>query len=333
MINNKLPSVSIVIPTFNEEKNIETCLQAVFSQNYPQNKLDVIIVDNYSKDKTISLAKKFYVKIFFNMIKNSQSSKMLGFRKSKGELFIYLDADIEIVGKNWLLNLVTPLVENQDLTGAFGRFIPKKSDFPIGRYLRSHPLELDPVLQFFCTPIEKTVVKKLKDYKICRFIFPKIPPVGICLYKRVILKKILKGKNYFMDVDTPALLSKNGFKYFAYVQQSGFYHINFKSLFDIPKKKFRNIDVNFLPNYKTREYQYFDIKKPKDKLKILFWIIYANLFIPSLIKGIAKSIQKRTWVMLYEPFAALIITDSIILGFLKNKLSIKLFKDFFGFSK
>lgn len=139
--------------------------------------------------------------------------------------------------------------------------------------------------------------------------------------------------DYFMDVDTPVLLAKNGFNYFAHVPSSGFYHVNFKSIFEIPKKKFRNIDKNFLPNYETRQYRYFDIKDPRDKLKIFFWIIYANLFFPSLIKGIYKAVKKRNWVMLYEPFAALMITDSILFGFLRNKLSKKLFKDLFVFSK
>lgn len=333
MEKNKLPLVSIVIPTFNEEKNIETCLRAIYSQNYPCNKLEVIIIDNYSKDKTILLAKNYPVKVIFNKILNAQVSKMVGLKNSKGDYFLYVDADVEIVGINWLINLISPLLKDSSLAGSFGRFIPKKSDAPIGRYLRDHPLELDPVLQFFCTPIEKTIIFERQKYKICQFTFPRIPPVGICLYRKKVLNQVLEGRNVFMDVDTPALLSKKGFDLFSYVPDCGFYHVNFRSLFDIPKKRFRNINVNFLPNYETREFQYFDARKCGDKLKIVYWIIYANLFVPALIKGIIISIKKKNWVMLYEPFAAMVITDSIILGFLKNRLSIKLVKDFFGFPK
>ena len=59
--NTKLPKVSIIIRTKNEEQWIEQCLTKIFKQTYKN--LEIIIVDNNSKDSTISKTAKFKVKL------------------------------------------------------------------------------------------------------------------------------------------------------------------------------------------------------------------------------------------------------------------------------
>ena len=54
-IKNKL--VSIIIRTKNEERWINSCLESIFSQTYKN--FEIIIVDNYSTDKTVKKAEQF----------------------------------------------------------------------------------------------------------------------------------------------------------------------------------------------------------------------------------------------------------------------------------
>lgn len=314
-----LPSISIIIPTYNEEKNIEQCLAAIFGQDYPKELLEVIIIDNYSEDRTIELAKKYEVKVYFNKIRDGEVSKIVGLYKATKELFLYLDADIKIVGKDWLSKLIKPLSENSDLIGSFPRFVPEPDDTVIGRYLRYHPLELDPVLQFFCTEIKDTVIEENKGYSICEFHPPKIPPIGICVYRREALMKIIGNMNKFMDIDVPVTLSKKGFRRFAYVPSCGIYHVNVKNLKDLIQKRLRNISKIYLPNVETREFKYFDLKNKKDIFKIISWIIYANLFIPEAIKGVYKTLKNKDIIFMFEPVVAMLLTDAIVLGFLRDK--------------
>jgi len=313
------PSVSIVIPTYNEEKNIGRCLSAIFNQDYPKNLLEVIIVDNYSNDRTLEIVKNFNVKIYFNKIRDAEVSKMIGLHKATKELFLYLDADIEIVGENWLKKLVKPLTENFTIVGAFPRFIPKPTDVPLGRFLRYHPLELDPVFQFFCTKIEDTIVEEKNEYKICKFYPPKVPPVGICIYRREILLKTIGNMEKFMDIDIPVILSKKGYNKFAYVLLCGIYHTNIRNLKDLIHRRFRNIEKIYLPNITMREYKYFEIGNRKDILKIIVWVIYANLIVPKIFEGIRKTIKYRDIACMYEPLVAMVLTNAIIFSFLKNK--------------
>jgi len=339
-LNEILPSISIVVPTYNEEENIRTCLDAILSQNYPQELVEILIVDNRSTDSTLRIIKEYMdynknIRLLFNDIaKDAEISKMIGLRNAKGEVFLYLDADIEIVGKDWLLKLTKPLIDNPDVVGSFPRFIPKPNDSAIGRYLRYHPLELDPVLQFFCTEIDKMIITDRGNYKICEFHPPKVPPIGICIYRRNILMEAIGGMGKFMDIDIPVILSKRGFNKFAYVSSCGIYHTNITSLRDLIQKRLRNLNKIYLPNIQKREFRYFDLKNKKDILRVIFWVIYANLFIPKLFKGIYLSIKNKDSACLYEPLVSLLLTDVILLSFLRNEQGKTfLISEIRGFSK
>ena len=282
-------------------------------------------MDNMSTDRTAEVV-RHYIETFPTILmirnetaKDAELSKMLGLRRAKGELYLYLDADIEIVGDDWLNRLVKPLVENRTLTGSFPRFIPKPNDAALGRYLRYHPLELDPVFQFFCTEIGDTVVEHEEEYEICEFHPPKIPPIGICVYRRRILMRSLGIMEKFMDIDVPVILSKNGYNRFAYVPSCGIYHVNIKSLKDLVRKRLRNIERVYLPTFENREFKYFDLKDEGEVLRIISWVIYANLFIPELVRGIVLAFKNRDAGCLYRPIVSIILTDTIVFAFMKDE--------------
>ena len=85
--------VSIIITTKNEESNIENCLKSVKFQSYRN--IETIVVDNYSNDKTIKIAKKYTNKIFLKG-KERSDQRNYGIKKSRGEFVLYLDADMII---------------------------------------------------------------------------------------------------------------------------------------------------------------------------------------------------------------------------------------------
>src|SRR3989344_4265557 len=55
----KHPSVSIVVPAYNEENNIITTLTSLIKLNYPKNKLEIVIVNDGSTDNTKNLVHGF----------------------------------------------------------------------------------------------------------------------------------------------------------------------------------------------------------------------------------------------------------------------------------
>ena len=86
------PSVSIVIPTLNEEGNIARLLFSINKEiNYI--KPEIIVVDGYSVDRTVKIARENGAKIYFN--KGGKGSALIkGISKSKGDIVIFMDADL-----------------------------------------------------------------------------------------------------------------------------------------------------------------------------------------------------------------------------------------------
>ena len=94
----KFPKVSILIPAYNEEKNISKTIESVLKLNYPKNKIEIIVVDNESSDSTIKLAKKYGAKthILFGKPPLVCQQRNLGAKRATGEYLLFLDHDMEI---------------------------------------------------------------------------------------------------------------------------------------------------------------------------------------------------------------------------------------------
>jgi glycosyltransferase involved in cell wall biosynthesis len=90
MKNKNKELVSVAIPTYNSENTLEQCLKAVKNQTYKS--IEIIIVDSYSKDKTIEIAKKFNAKIVMCKGKLLEA-RIVGTESSKGRYVLLLDSD------------------------------------------------------------------------------------------------------------------------------------------------------------------------------------------------------------------------------------------------
>lgn len=101
--DDKLPLVSFCIPTKNNENTIENCLQSIVNQNYTN--FEIIIIDGYSSDKTLSIAQKYTDKIFYETGKLG-AARQKSIDYSEGEIIALFDSDIVIPHKNWLTNAV-----------------------------------------------------------------------------------------------------------------------------------------------------------------------------------------------------------------------------------
>ena len=93
LFTQDLPFVSVVIPTLNSETTLEQCLESVFTQDYPIDKYEVIIVDGDSNDRTLEIAKKFPVKIVTEYKKGRGKAYNRGVLETKGEAIAFLDSD------------------------------------------------------------------------------------------------------------------------------------------------------------------------------------------------------------------------------------------------
>ena len=91
----KNPLVSIIIPNYNKEEFLSSCIQSVLNQTYKN--FEIIIIDNFSSDKSLSVVKNFIdPRINLFQFQNNgiiAASRNFGIKKSNGKYLAFLDSD------------------------------------------------------------------------------------------------------------------------------------------------------------------------------------------------------------------------------------------------
>src|SRR5579862_7963340 len=128
-----MSKVSAVISAFNEEKNIQRCLESLSFAS------EIIVVDNSSSDKTAEIAKKYTKKVFTQKNNPSQIDlqKNFGFEKATSEWILSIDADEEI-SKELAKEIKSTILQKDYINGywiprkniIFGKFIEHSGWFP-----------------------------------------------------------------------------------------------------------------------------------------------------------------------------------------------------------
>lgn len=91
-----LPNVSVLIPAYNEERDIERRLDNILESEYPKNKLEIIVIDSGSVDKTRSIIESQFQNTVILVKEQERRGKAhainLGLQKCRGEIIILSDA-------------------------------------------------------------------------------------------------------------------------------------------------------------------------------------------------------------------------------------------------
>jgi mycofactocin glycosyltransferase len=115
------PAISIIIPTRDRAQSVVECLESVYSQDYPPNEIEIIVVDDGSLDETQKLVSAFPCTVLTNPESRGQSyCRNLGARQAKNEILAFLDDDC-VAGRTWLRDL-TPCFQ-WDGVGAVGGYV------------------------------------------------------------------------------------------------------------------------------------------------------------------------------------------------------------------
>src|SRR5258708_6741260 len=111
------PSISVIIATFNSAETLKRTLSDIRKQIYPQGKIEIILGDGGSTDKTLELAKKFNAKVtkIPSKLQHAEYNRGVAFNKAKNELALILDHDNFLPSKEWLHQMVEPLIKHPEV--------------------------------------------------------------------------------------------------------------------------------------------------------------------------------------------------------------------------
>lgn len=165
--DQELPTVTVIVPAYNEGKQVWDTLMSLAASDYPQEKLQLLSIDDGSKDDTWKWMQEAKEQLGDRVSIGQQPKNMgkrhalyRGFKEGTGEVFVTVDSD-SIVKKDTLRNLVSPFVTNERCGAVAGNIrvlnntkalLPKMLDvsFVLSfEFIRSAESSLNSVL---CTP-------------------------------------------------------------------------------------------------------------------------------------------------------------------------------------
>lgn len=99
--DRELPTVSVVIPAYNEEETITKTLKSVLKSDYPD--FEVIVIDDGSTDSTLKIARRFEskkVKVLHKENGGKGAALNFGIKRAKGKIVFTMDADTTVDSKS-----------------------------------------------------------------------------------------------------------------------------------------------------------------------------------------------------------------------------------------
>ncbi len=145
------PLVALIVPAFNEEKTISRTIESIQNLDYPNEKLEIIVVDDGSADKTFAKAEKFArednrIKILQKQNGGKHTAMNLGMSQTKADFIGSVDADSYLEPSAlkkitaYFKNLETKAVVSTIKIGRAKKIIEKiqRTEFILAAFLRKN---------------------------------------------------------------------------------------------------------------------------------------------------------------------------------------------------
>ncbi len=303
----KLPKVSIIVPMYNGAKYVKECLTSLVNLDYPQEKLEIIVVDDGSKDKSFEEAKKFNFKVHKKKHSGKANSVNYGIDKCSGEIVGILDVD-STVEKNSLKKMIG-YFSDKKVAAVHSGMRTKNTDSLLEKFQ-----DIEYILSLF--------FKKLFSFVNGLFVTPGV----FSLYRADIFREIGKfdHNNVTEDLEIALrILSKNHKIKCAIDAKT--YTIAPKKFKELQKQRVR-WNFGFLKNF--RKYSFLLSAKYKELgYLVLPTVIIGQIFIlilfSYLIINFIFSLVNNIFILSItgiEPFLINLLNFHFSLGFLQSEL-------------
>lgn len=294
--NKDLPTISVILPTYNAEKYLKRCLDSIKMQDYPKEKLEIIVIDGGSRDRTLEIAKRYETKILFNPFRDCDEGKSIGIHNSRREIIALIDADNELDSPQWFRKMTKPLLEDKSIFGVESKWLIKHDDPLINRYVTLLQIT-DPLARRFHPKME---ISDRGDYVVYRAKFGDTPVIGAngFLWRRSVIDTIGGYENKFEEVNFIARLIEGGYLSYAKPKNVGTYHYYCTSVFGYISKRLKT-GRKFLARKAQRRKTWVDYAEKEN-----FWlgVLYNVSIIGPLFETINEIKKSKNAVWLWHPF-------------------------------
>ncbi|MFA6981849.1 MAG: glycosyltransferase [Patescibacteria group bacterium] len=313
------PKVTIVTPALNAASVLELELKSILDQDYPREKIEIIVGDGGSSDRTVQIAKKYGAKVVSNPLRTGESGKMAAFRYATGEYTALIDTDNILPSSSWLKEMIKPLMENPEAVGSEPwSYTWRKMDGFITRYCALIGMN-DPLVSFLGNYDRmNTLTRKwteiphnerdMGNYILVTFDKRGVPTVGAngSVFRTAFLRDNVKG-DYLFDIDVVSdYVSKRGSATYIKVKNGIVHTYCERSISKFVSKQRRRV-VDFLyhqQSTKKRVYDWYsmDIVGKKSRGMFEFVLSCLTLF-PLIIQSVKGYLRKNDIAWFFHPLA------------------------------
>jgi len=322
----KLPKISVVMPVYNEGNKIERCLRSIREQDYPQDKIEIIFVDDNSSDDSVKKAKKFNITLVKNGAHDYDIGKSLGIQKAKGEYVLFLDADNILTRKDWIIKVIKPLLKDDKIIGAQPIWFKynKKDNF-FDKYCSLFGIT-DP-LTIYLNKRDRLMLwekkwkvvnsKEFSDFFLVKFNKKNLTTIGTVGF--IIKRDYLLKTNYkpsFSHLDCMQDLIRLGYNKFAMVKLD-IIHLHSGSFSEFLGKLKRNFDI-FIRDFEKRRYKW-----EASFFRKVYAVFIMSTFIIPFYHSLRGYLKIKDIVWFSHPFICFIVIVTYCKIFIFWKLGLK----------
>ena len=167
-------TISVVIPTLNEEFGIAQCIETI--KNNTIKPIEIIVSDGGSSDRTVEIAKAEGATVYDNPKKTAASGRNVGILHARGDIIAFTDGD-NFVDERWLEFILKEFEQDPKLDGVGGIVVPAPPRSEVEQFWGN--LWLNCIMPFQDYPYYLTT-KNLRDSFI----------TANCAYKKALLEKL-----------------------------------------------------------------------------------------------------------------------------------------------
>jgi lipopolysaccharide/colanic/teichoic acid biosynthesis glycosyltransferase/glycosyltransferase involved in cell wall biosynthesis len=127
-MNSRIPKISVIVPVYNSENTIQSCLMGLLNQSIPSDQYEIIVVDDASEDKTRVIVQSYpnirYIKISHG---GPSAARNEGAKLAIGDFLVFTDADC-VPAQDWLYSMTFPF-QDPDVVGIKGAYRSQQVGF------------------------------------------------------------------------------------------------------------------------------------------------------------------------------------------------------------
>jgi glycosyltransferase involved in cell wall biosynthesis len=341
-MNNKLPTVTIIIITWNVERTISIVLESIKKQAYPKRLIEIIVVDGNSTDKTLEIIRKSKLGIKIiqsDYPKDPEACRGVGLKQAKNEIICFIDSDNYLPNKNWLLHMVEPFIKHPEIVGSeTTRFGYRKIDNYLNRYFALIG-SADPVGLYLGKADKMSyisdrwagfgkIIKNYNNYFIVEFDkdhFPTLGSNGFCARRRLLLKAKSDPRHYF-HIDVPLDLARMGYTKYAVIKET-IIHDTATDIHSFLKKRALYMQLHYQKRAKDRRYKVFDPNRKEDVFRIFLFIFFSLTFVQPFYVALKGYLKKRDIAWFMHPIFCFMIMSTysyaIVIKYAKKYINSK----------